>query len=121
VARLAPCLAAAVLAATGGCGGLAGRAYGCKGHVCTVSFSHPGRQDLSAELGSGALVDLRDTRGGRATVAVASRTATLRRGRHATLAGFVVTLNATDGDGATLRIVGPRARRRSDGSSEARP
>jgi hypothetical protein len=108
VAVLACCLAAAL--AAGGCGGYGGKPYGCTGHVCTVSFSRPGSQDLSAELGSGAVVALRDTRGGRATVAVASRTVTLRRGRHTTLAGFVVTLNATDGDGATLRVVGPGAR-----------
>ncbi len=101
---LACALTAALVPALAACGGAGGDAYGCSGGVCTATFEDSGQQDLSDELGSGATLRLEDVTGDSAVVTVAGRDAKLTKGDQQRVGGYLVKLEQTDGDGATIEL-----------------
>src|SRR4051812_2501143 len=99
---LASALAALALSA---CGGPGGSGYGCTGNTCTATFDGTGTQDLSSELGDGAKIEVRDITGNTVNVVAQGTEHNLKAGSTERFGSLKITLEAADGESATLKVV----------------
>lgn len=96
----------AVLALTG-CGGTSegDNGYVCSGRTCVLTYTEPGRRDLTKELGTGATFDLERVGDGRVDALVGGAPVTLVLNAAQDVGRYSVLLRTAEPDLVSIRVV----------------